>query len=344
MAVLFFVRNDLIEQWQGQIPTDSPNHFAINIQPWEKDRLSEWFATNTLPAKLYPIIRGRINSINNQPLNEVLDANQAQTHALRRELNATWQQQLANQNTIIKGKWDPSIAGVSIEQELSEDLGLNIGDTLGLSIAGQILNAPITRIRAVDWESFKPNFFLIYTPKLLESYPLTYITSFNIPEDQRDKSTQLVKAFPTITLIDIEKIFKQAQDVISKLADSASLIMFLTLLSGALMLLTILQQELAQRRFEGALLQTLGASEPQTKKLDTLEFCLLGITCGAIGAVIAELLLALMSARFFDLPVTLHPLLWVSLPIIATLTFAGTGSLVRGKLELSDCYHLIKAN
>ena len=343
MAVLFFVRNDLIEQWQGQMPVNSPNHFAINIQPWEKQRLDEWMIDNALQATLYPIVRGRITEINNQPLEKILKGEQVQTRALRRELNATWQEQLADQNTIVKGRWDPSVAGISIEEKLSDDLGLDIGDTIGLSIAGQLLSAPITSIRTVNWESLKPNFFLIYTPKLLDEYPVTYMTSFNIPEQEREKSTLLVSEFPTITLIDIEKLLNQAQLVISKLADSASLIMFLTLISGALMLLTILQQELAQRRFEGALLQTLGASEKQTKQLDTLEFCLLGITCGVIGAFIAELLLALMNAQFFSLPVAMHPLLWISLPLLATATFAGTGSLVRGKLELADCYHLIKS-
>ncbi len=344
MAVLFFVRNDLIEQWQGQIPENSPNHFAINIQPWEKDRLDTWMQDQQVSAKLYPIVRGRITQINEKPVEQVLTQEQSQTHALRRELNATWQQQLSEQNTIVKGEWNPDVSGVSIERELSQDLGLTIGDTLGLSVAGQMLSVPITSIREVDWESFRPNFFLIYTPKLLEQYAHTFITSFKIPEEQQNKSSLLVKAFPTITLIDIDKIFKQAQSIISKLADSASLIMFLTVISGALMLLTILQQELAQRRYEGALLQTLGASEKQTRQLDMLEFCLLGITCGSIAAVIAELLLAIMSARFFDLPITAHPLLWITLPILATVTFSGIGSLVRGKLSLSDCYGLIKAS
>jgi putative ABC transport system permease protein len=105
-----------------------------------------------------------------------------------------------------------------------------------------------------------------------------------------------------------------------------------------------LQQELSQRRYEGALLQTLGASEKQTKQLDLLEFCLLGMTCGIIAAAMAELLLAIMSARFFDLPVTAHHMLWLSLPFIATITFIGIGLLVRGKLSLEDCYALLKAS
>ncbi len=344
MAVLFFVRNDLIEQWQGQIPKDTPNHFAINIQPWEKDRLVQWMDDSQLAATLYPIVRGRITHINQQPTNQALSKEALQTRALHRELNTTWQSTLDDLNSIVQGTWDPSIAGVSVERELSENLDLKIGDSIGLSVAGQRIDVPITSIREVNWQSFRPNFFLIFTPELLDTFPATYITSFNIPDAQASKSIELVKAFPTITLIDIDKIFKQAQSIINKLADSASLIMFLTVISGALMLLTILQQELAQRRYEGALLQTLGASEQQTKQLDLLEFCLLGITCGSISAIIAELLLAIMSVRFFDLPLSAHPALWVALPIIATLTFTGTGNLVRGKLKLAQCYHLIKAS
>ncbi len=344
MAVLFFVRNDLIDQWQGQVPADSPNHFAINIQPWEKERLDNWMQDQEISAKLYPIVRGRISQINEQPLNDVLTKDQLRTHALRRELNTTWQSELDEQTQIVAGNWDPNVAGVSIERELGEDLNLKLGDSIGLSVAGQIINVPVTTVREVDWGSFKPNFMLIYTPKVIEEFPHTFITSFKIPEDKPKASTELVKSFPTITLVDIDKIFKQAQGIISKLADSASLIMFLTVISGSLMLLTILQQELAQRRYEGALLQTLGASELQTKRLDLLEFCLLGLTCGSIAALIAELLLAVMNTQFFNLSISLHPVMWISLPIIATATFSGIGILVRGKLSLSDCYGLIKAS
>jgi len=342
MAVLFFVRNDLVEQWQGQLPKDSPNHFAINIQPWEKPRLQSWMQQQQINADLYPIVRGRISLVNNLPLNQVLNSEQARTRALRRDINLTWRASLSDSNQIVAGAWNPEIPGISIEQELSQDLGLSVGDTLTLTIAAQSITAPITSVRKVNWGSFRPNFFLIYTPGLLDEQPATYITSFNIDEAQRDKSTALVKAFPTVTLIDIDKLFKQAQDIITKLADSASVIMLLTLFSGALMLLTILQQELAQRRYEGALLQTLGASQAQTKRLDLLEFCLLGITCGAIAAVIAELLLAIMNGYFFNIPVAAHPWLWISLPIVATVTFTGVGNIVRATLSLPECYRLIK--
>jgi len=342
MAVLFFVRNDLIEQWQGQLPKDSPNHFAINIQPWEKPRLDTWMQEQQINADLYPIIRGRISQVNEQPVTQVLNQEQARTRALRRDINLTWREALSDSNQIIFGQWDANVPGISIEQELSENLGLSVGDTLTLTVAAQSITAPITSIRRVNWGSFRPNFFLIYTPGLLDDLPSTYITSFNIDAQQKEQSNALVKAFPTITLIDIDKLFKQAQDIITKLADSASVVMFLTLLSGALMLLTILQQELAQRRYEGALLQTLGASQSQTKRLDLLEFCLLGITCGTIAAVIAELLLAMMNGYFFDIPVRAHPLLWISLPIIATMTFTGVGNIVRSTMSLPQCYRLIK--
>lgn len=343
MAVLFFVRNDLIDQWQGQIPKDSPNHFAVNIQPWEKERLDSWMKTEQIDAQLYPIVRGRITHINEQPLEQVLTKEQARAHELRRELNTTWQSELSDQTKVISGTWDPNIPGVSIERELVDDVGLKVGDRIGLTVAGQLIHAPITSVREVNWGSFKPNFILIYTPGLIEKFPHTFITSFKIPEEKPKASIELVKSFPTITLVDIDKIFKQAQGIISKLADSASLIMFLTVISGSLMLLTILQQELAQRRYEGALLQTLGASELQTKRLDLLEFCLLGLTCGSIAALIAEILLAIMNTQVFNLSISLHPVMWVSLPIIATATFTLVGNTVRGKLSLSDCYGLIKA-
>ncbi|MGB1239321.1 MAG: ABC transporter permease, partial [Pseudomonadales bacterium] len=147
LAVLFFVRNDLIGQWQSQLPENTPNQFAVNIQPSERDRLESWMTDNELEAQLFPIVRGRITHLNKQPVADVLSQEQLRDHALRRELNLTWQTELAEQNAVLEGTWNPQVPGVSIERELSEELGFKLGDTIGITIGSQQLHAPVTSIR-----------------------------------------------------------------------------------------------------------------------------------------------------------------------------------------------------
>ena len=343
MAVLLLTRNELLDQWQAQLPQDAPNNVVLNIQPWETERYTNWLDEKQINANIYPVIRGRLSEINQQPVANVLTDDQLNHHALHRELNLTWRAELPEHNKILGGDWHGNQPGISIEDELAEELGIKLGDSLGFSIASQTISGKVTSIREVNWDSYQPTFYLIFAPGMLDQLPATMITSFQLQEGQKHLSNEMIKAFPTITLIDIDRLIVRAQGIIDKLSDAATLIMLLTLFSGAIMLITILQQELAQRRYEGAMLQTLGASAKQTLQLDRLEFTLMGLTCGAIAALIAELLSGLINYFVFELEVGLHPWLWIALPTIATLIFAGLGSLIRGNLSLTDSYNLLKS-
>ncbi|WP_271272548.1 ABC transporter permease [Aliamphritea hakodatensis] len=343
MAVLLLTRNELLNQWQAQLPVDAPNNVVLNIQPWEGERFTDWLDDNQINANIYPMVRGRLTEINQQPTASVLSEEQQKHHALQRELNLTWRSALPDHNKILSGNWHGEEEGISIEAELADELGIVLGDTVGFSIAGQTLSGTVTSIREVNWDSYQPTFYLIFAPGMLDQLPATLITSFQLKPEQKHLSNALIKAFPTITLIDIDRLIVRAQGIIDKLSAAATLIMLLTLLSGGIMLVTILQQELAQRRYEGAMLQTLGASAKQTLQLDRLEFTLLGLTCGSIAILIAELLLGLINVLVFELDVTLHPWMWLSLPLIATAIFAGLGSLIRGNLSLTDSYNLLKS-
>jgi len=342
LAALLLSRNSLIDQWQAQLPTDTPNHFAINIQPQQQPEFAAWIDSNQLDAQLYPMIRGRIVERNGLPVNQAFNAVQLQEHALHRELNLTWQAALSSQTQVVEGSWEPSVPGISLEQELALDLGLSLGEKLTFNIGSTKIEAQITSIRSVDWESFQPNFYVIFTPGLLDGLPTTYMTSFKLPEEQKSLAKGLTRQFPGTTLIDIDQILRQAQQILARLSDSATLIMALTLAAGLVMLFNTLKQELAQRRFESALLMTLGASEKQTQGLDQLEFTLMGICCGLTGSAIAELLLAALNGALLELPITLHPWMWLSLPLAAALGFTLIGRWVRGRMSLSDSYWELK--
>ncbi|MCO4756654.1 MAG: FtsX-like permease family protein [Oceanospirillaceae bacterium] len=346
MAISLWARSDLLDRWQSQLPDTTPNHFLINIQQHERDGVDQLLQSYDLQSQLYPMIRGRISGLNGEPIATAFTAQQRQHNALNRELNLTWGEQMPAHNRLLSGQWASQSDGgevqLSVEQEFANTLGLTLGDQLMFSIGSHTVEGTISSIRSVQWESFQPNFYVIFTPGALDNMPVSYITSFYASGEQRKVGNQLLQQFPTITLIDIEQLLAQARSLIGKLSDTSGLVMLLTLLAGMVLVFTTLSQELDQRRYENALLHTLGATPQQCQQLDLLEFALLGLVCGGLAAALGEIALWFIHQRLVLIEPVLHPGNWLLLPLAATALFTLTGLLARRRVDERNSYQLLR--
>ncbi|PSL14401.1 putative ABC transport system permease protein [Marinobacterium halophilum] len=345
LSVVWVSRTDLIEQWQAQFPSDTPNYFLINIQPWQKAELDTFFAERALDTELYPMIRGRLTQLNGNPIQPQLNAEQQDHNTLRRELNLSWRAERPAHNPLVAGDWwqPGDTDAISIEQDMARELGLELGDRLGFDIGGIAVEGVIRNIREVVWTSFQPNFYIIFNPEALQNAPSTWITSFHLPAEQRALSRDLLQQFPSLTLIDIDQVLTQLAGWLQRLGDSSALILALSLGCGLLLLGVTLLQALEQRRFESALLQTLGVSAEQARRLDLLEFLLIGLVCGGLASASAEGVLAMLHQWLLQIPPRLHGELWLLLPPLAAMVFVLIGWLIRRPLRLDQCYRLLRA-
>ncbi|MGB5306561.1 MAG: FtsX-like permease family protein, partial [Gammaproteobacteria bacterium] len=183
MAVIALVRTDLLTTWQQQLPVDAPNHFAINILPEQRAAFQAFMDTSGITtAQLYPMVRGRLMEINGTTVRKAVTKEARSDNAINRELNLTWTTELQSDNRILKGRWwqpqDTGISRVSVESKLAERMGIELGDTLGFAIGAQRFSAVVASIRSVQWDSFRPNFYMVFPPEVIERFPATYMTSF----------------------------------------------------------------------------------------------------------------------------------------------------------------------
>ncbi|WP_417227053.1 ABC transporter permease [Amphritea sp.] len=318
LSSLLLTQSELVNRWQQQLPVNTPNQFVINIQPWELQPLSQFLTKSGIDTTLYPMIRGRVTLINDQPPEAVLNPEQMQHNALKRELNLSWSATAPAHNELLAGEWwpeDTKESLISIEQQLASSLGLTLGDRVGFEVAGQPFSAKISNIRKVEWRSFRPNFYMIFSPGVLQNYPQTYITSFRLDEQQTGLSRELLRQFPSLTLIDVSQWIDQASTLIDRLIQASTLILGLTVSAGLVLVQLLVYQELEQRRHENALLQVLGSTPGQTRQLDILEFAMLGFASGLMAALLTEIITGLISYRLLELPSILHPSLWIMLPL-----------------------------
>ena len=316
LLLLALVRDDLLEDWRASLPADAPNYFMINIRPDEGDAIRAFFRDRGLPpTELVPLVRARLTAINDVPVGEIRFATDRAQDFVEREANLTWTRTLRDDNRLVSGEWwrdgDGGAARVSVEQEYAERLGLKLGDTVTYDVAGEPVTATITSLREVRWDSFQPNFFMAFSPGVLDDVTGTLITSVHVRPEQRPVLVDLVRQFPEVTIIDIAALLSQVRDVMDKAALAVQYVFLFTLAAGLMVLLAAVQATRDERRYESAMLRTLGASRRIVFQGVAAEFTALGLLAGLLAAGGATVVGFFLAREVFNLDYAPDPWVWV---------------------------------
>jgi len=330
MALIALLRGELLDTWQEQLPDNAPNHFVLNVLPAEKDAFAERIAAlSSHAAPLYPVVPGRLISINNEPVRQLVSKESQGERAIRRDLSLTWAADLPKDNHLVSGQWWTTgeandVPGVSVEVELAESLQLKLGDRLSFTIGGLTREANVTSLREVNWDSFQPNFYMIFEPDTLQGMPATYMTSFHLPPGKERELVELARAFPSVTLLQVEALLAQLRSILAQVSLAVEYVLLFVLAAGLAVLFAGLQATLDERIRQGALLRALGAERRLLLRARRAEFGLLGAASGLLAALGCELVSALLYHYAFDLRWQPHPWLLV-LPLIGALLVGGAG-------------------
>jgi putative ABC transport system permease protein len=316
LLLLTLVRTDLLEGWRRTLDESAPNHFLINIQRSETESVTGVFeARGVTPPDYAPLVRARMTLINGESVKDrEYPAEDAQWF-VNREQNLSWATYLSSSNELLEGDWWPEdYAGpplVSIEEEVSMETGLGVGDKLQFEIAGQLLDAEITSVRRINWDSFMPNFFLVLSPGALDDYPATFIAAMHVEDEEKGALVDLVRKHPTISVIDLDSILQQVRGIIEKATMAVQAVFFFTLAAGIAVLFAAVQSTIDERRFESAMLRALGARKRIVFAGVMAEFAALGTAAGVLASAGASILAAVLAVQLFELPYSFNPLLWV---------------------------------
>jgi putative ABC transport system permease protein len=329
LLLLTLVRSGLLEQWRGTLPADAPNRFLINIQPHEADGVREFLAARFGGGELVPLIRARITEINGRPVAEIEFTAPRAQNFIDRESNLSWAAELPSDNRLAAGRWWTSgdAAEVSIETDFARDLDIRIDDRVEFDVAGQRLTVKVTSLREVQWDSFNPNFFMIFPPELMKAYPLTWISSIHVDRSLRGDVLDLVRKYPSVTVIDIEAAIEQVRAVMDQASLAVQYVFLFALGAGILVMLAVVQSTREERLYESAMLRTLGARKRVVLAGVAVEFAALGLISGVLAAAGATGVAWLLAARVFQLDFAADPMVWVAGLAAGLFVVGGTGVL-----------------
>ena len=357
LLILTLLRTDLIDDWQAQLPENTPNHFMMNITQPQIEGIQQFFEVNGVVGNaFYPLISARVTAINGDlpdpqgdlgadgeanTLTESAQSDQGETDEAAAQSGSQAEgrgetrvrgrlsrRQVTSGNRITAGTWwgENAEAGyVSTEEEYAGWLDLKLGDRLEFEVNQQLVSAEVSSFRSVRWDNMQPNFFIIFSPGTIDHLGATFLSTVLMEREQKILLNDLVRLFPTIVVIEIDALIEQIQNITAQVTSAIELISVLVLISGGLVLLACVNASLDERFHENAILRTLGAGKKLILTSLLIEFASIGMVAGVIATLGAEASLYYLQEQVFEQDFHFHYWVWLSGPLIGMLVIAGLG-------------------
>jgi putative ABC transport system permease protein len=330
LLLLSIIRGDLNSDWRLTLPPNLPNYFFINIPPGERGHFLDFLSAHgARTTRVMPMIRGRLTAINGRSVDELHYEGERADNFATREQNLTWTTELGSDNRIVAGNWftaaDVGKPLVSIATEFEESLGVHVGDRLMFDVAGEAFDVRVASVRKVKWDSFQPNFFIVFAPGVLDDTAGSYMTSAYFSATNARPLAQLAKTFPSVSIFDIDDLLAQVRSVLDKAVLAVQSVFIFTLFAGLTVLMAAVQSSRDERRYESAMLRTLGASRSTVLQGVLAEFTTLGLLSGLLAAAGASIAAYFMTTRVLELHYTFEPWVWAAGLFGGALLVAGSG-------------------
>jgi len=172
----------------------------------------------------------------------------------------------------------------------------------------------VVNLRTVEWESFSPNFFFIFSPETMDENAGSYLGSFYLPPADQPKMVQLIQQFSNTVFIDVGRILEEVKRLMNVLVQIVTVLAALVGFSGVLVLIACLNVLMDERRKEVALLRSFGVAKNKLKRMLSLEIGFIGLLSGVVACLFAEVISAIASHRM-QMTVQWHPEIWLILPL-----------------------------
>ena len=340
LALVQTLRDDLLASWQASIPEDAPNYFAINLYADELDDFAEalrQYDINNSP--LYPIVRGRLTGINGEPVRTAVTKESQAGRAANRDLSLTWSKHIPLDNEIADGQWHDALGGlhggvsVSVESKLAQSMGIAVGDQLEFVIGAETLQAAVTSLRTVNWQSFTPNFYMMFDKAALSRFPATYISSFRLTQQQRVFVPKLVERFPSATFFDVDFLLKRIQGIVAQVSFAIESILYFALASSLVVFVAIEMILHHSRLYSAALCKAMGARVALVQRIYRVQFCLIGLLSGGLAYALNLVVSSLLSVYVLDSDVVFNAKTLLLCLLVAPALVYLAGQLSIGRVQ-----------
>ncbi|MGK7294939.1 MAG: ABC transporter permease, partial [Candidatus Wenzhouxiangella sp. M2_3B_020] len=321
LLLLMVVRSELIGQWRASMPADTPDHFMVNIQPDQYDRVRSTLEDlGAQRLQIRPMANAQLVSISGDRPPE---------DSFTGQVNLSWIEAVPPANEVVEGAfWEPGDTGeISVARRWANRVGVAVGDRMTFDSGGRTFTAEITNIRDVDWNSFNVNFFLLLTPEAGDFLPHQFVASFYLPQQSVGELDELARSLPNTSVLDVGALIDRVFEIIDQVSRAAQVVFAFTLVAGLVVLLAALEATRDQRRSEAALIRTLGADNATVRNGLLIEYAVMAAIAAALATVGAAVTGWFMADELFGFAYSPSLLLFIGGFGASALLVVGAGWL-----------------
>lgn len=341
MSALVVVETHLRSALGVEVRPDQPTLVLFDIQTDQADGVRELLRSEGVEDGLIPIVPARLDEVDGEPVEEILAGGSSRGRWMYNRLyRNTYRAEQGPAERLTAGRWwrgpgddPPSVqaavregaAKVSLEVDLAERLGVEIGDGLVWNVQGVRVASVISSLREVEWSSIQPNFFAVFEPGSLDGAPATLV-SLSSSEDPgvRDRiQDALLDGFPNVSFLDISLVQETLERLTGQIGLVFQALAGFVLAGGAAVLFASLLTSRFKRHRESVLLKTFGASRRTIRGVLLAEYAALGGIGAASGLLLGGLAGDLMLRWQFDIEGTIPWMdlarLWIGILFLAVV-------------------------
>lgn len=309
LATLYFMQDLLVQRVSLTAANDRPNTILFDIQSTQHEELKALTTEYEFPIiQDVPVVTMRLREVKGYTKDEAFNDSTVSISdwAYSREYRVTYRDSLISSETIDEGEWIGEVRNdsiyVSISKGFKDNLDIKLGDELVFNVQGAILKTYVGSFREIDWRRVQTNFIVLFPKGVLERAPQFHVLVTRIDEMMASAKYQqdVVKAFPNVSIIDLELILKTLEDVLAKVAFVIQFMAFFSIGTGIIVMISSIILSKFQRVQENVLLRTLGASRKQLWTITIAEYFFLGSLGAISGIFLAALFCTLLGQFLFE--------------------------------------------
>lgn len=323
LTLITTLNHSINAQFINAYPEDAPNLFLLDIQSDQHDEINNII---TAPVSYYPVIRARVVTANDVPVQDIepTDGFDDPTRVFNLSYADTVMDTEFITDAVENDKLytpiktsdnDPAqtVAPLSILDTAASLLNVGMGDQVRFNIQGIEIVGQITSIRSRYEKGPSPYFYFLFEPKVLAAAPQIQFATAHVAADDIPKlQGQLVREFPAVTTIDGTAIAQQVQELVVQMSRLVYVFTLLALLTGIMVLISSLLSTSQDRMKDSASFRLLGMQKRDLYMLNILELGILGISAALFAVIIANIGAWAAITQWFNLRFSVP---WTSLAI-----------------------------
>ena len=335
ILAVYLTQSQVLREIQETASPKLPNIFLVDITTDEVPGMKRFFATQPGVKQtrtdgeyggleLLSVISGHFLSLNGTPLEKV-----KVEHFPRRMLESvqlSYADSIPEGDKLKQGKWwtDPNAHQIAINEGIAQRVNLGVGSAVEVEVNGETLKLKVAATFRSDGQHLGGRSEFLVPSGLVKDAPTVWYGAARLDSKQVGIiERNLFATFPTVTVINLADVLDRIESVVRQITFVVRFLAGFSIFAGLMILASSIASTRFRRTREAVVLKTLGATRGRIIRIFTVEFSVLGLLAGSVGAVFANLLtrilLRKMEAQWhFELRATLFALIGTAILAAAT--------------------------